>query len=76
MVFVFFVSKVFLDVDWELAGDIVGVSEHRVDISLSKAQRMYVTHINIIGFLRVPGCPRVGGSWGTLRIPFGKIGEP
>ena len=29
-----------------------------------------------IGFLRVPGCPRGGGNWGTLRIPFGKIGEP
>ena len=22
------------------------------------------------------GCPRGGGNWGTLRIPFGKIGEP
>ena len=21
-----------------------------------------------IGFLRVPGCPRGGGNWGTLRI--------
>ena len=29
-----------------------------------------------IGFLRVPGCPRGGANWGTLRIPFGKIGEP
>ena len=24
---------------------------------------------SIIGFLRVPGCPRGGGNWGTLRIP-------
>ena len=30
----------------------------------------------VIGFLRVPGCPRGGGNWGTLRIPAGKIGEP
>ena len=22
------------------------------------------------------GCPMGGGNWGTLRIPFGKIGEP
>ena len=22
------------------------------------------------------GCPRGGGNWGTLRIPFGKIGDP
>ena len=22
------------------------------------------------------GCSRGGGNWGTLRIPFGKIGEP
>ena len=28
-----------------------------------------------IGFLR-GGCPRGGGNWGTVRIPFGKIGEP
>ena len=30
----------------------------------------------IIGFLRVPGCPRGGGTLEkTLRIPFGKIWE-
>ena len=29
-----------------------------------------------IGFLRVPGCLRGEGNWGTLRIPFGKLGEP
>ena len=23
----------------------------------------------VVGFLRVPGCPRGGGNWGTLRIP-------
>ena len=34
----------------------------------------YKSHRIIIGFLRVPGCPRGGGNWGTLRIPFGKIG--
>ena len=32
--------------------------------------------ISIIGFLRVPRCPRGGGNSGTLRIPAGKIGEP
>ena len=29
-----------------------------------------------VGFLRVPGCSRGGCNWGTLRIPFGGIGEP
>ena len=29
----------------------------------------------IVGFLR-GGVHRGGGNWGTLRIPFGKIGEP
>ncbi len=28
----------------------------------------------LVGFLRVPGCSRGGGNWGTLRVPFGKIG--
>ena len=27
----------------------------------------------ILGFLR-GGCSRGGGNWGTLKIPFGKIG--
>ena len=26
--------------------------------------------------LKVEGCPRGGGNWGTLRIPAGMIGEP
>ena len=31
---------------------------------------------HLIGFLRVPGVFKGRGcSWGTLRIPFGKIGE-
>ena len=34
-----------------------------------------VSQDKIVGFLR-GGCPRGGGNWGTLRIPFGKIGEP
>ena len=39
--------------------------------------RMFITFpAKIFRFLRVPGCPRGGGSWGTLRIPFGKIGVP
>ena len=29
----------------------------------------------VIGFLR-GGCLRGGGSWGTVRILAGKIGEP
>ena len=31
-----------------------------------------------IGFIRVPGVSKGEGvePWGTLRIPFGKIGEP
>ena len=29
----------------------------------------------VVGFLR-GGCSRGGGNWGTLRILFGKIGEP
>ena len=31
-----------------------------------------------IGFLRVPGSPREGGNWGTLRIPreeWGTLGK-
>ena len=32
------------------------------------------THF-FLGFLR-GWCSRGGGNWGTLRIPFGKIGEP
>ena len=31
-------------------------------------------HTNFVGFLR--GGVQGGGSWGTLRIPAGKIGEP
>ena len=26
--------------------------------------------------LKGGGCSRGGGNWGTLRIPFGQIGEP
>ena len=34
-----------------------------------------VATTHLIGFLRVPGCPRGGGVLaGILRIPFGKIG--
>ena len=34
-----------------------------------------VADLGIIGFLRVPGCPRGWGVLGeTLRIPGGKIG--
>ena len=29
----------------------------------------------VVGFLR-GGVFKWGGNWGTLRIPFGKIGEP
>ena len=43
--------------------------------SRKRIQRTTRARFDIIGFLRVPGCPRGGGNWGTLRIPFGKIGE-
>ena len=36
---------------------------------------MWGGYPKIIGFLRGGG-PGGGGNWGTLRIPFGKIGEP
>ena len=38
----------------------------------------FVTCSSLIGFLGVPGCPRGGGNWGTLRIPredWGTLGE-
>ena len=37
-----------------------------------------VLDVDIIGFLRVPGCSRGGGNWGTLRIPredWGTLGN-
>ena len=34
---------------------------------------VFINHEIIVGFLR-GGYSRGGGNWGTLRIPFGKIG--
>ena len=40
------------------------------------AQRLFFEcHFRVVGFLR-GGVFKGGGNWGTLRIPFGKIGEP
>ena len=33
-------------------------------------------HIPRNNYRILKGGPRGGGNWGTLRIPFGKIGEP
>ena len=46
--------------------------------SIRKAKKTQVIHIMLSYYCRVPkgGVFKGGGNWGTLRIPFGKIGEP
>ena len=46
------------------------------EMSVPKTGSTISTNRYIVGFLRVRGVQGGGGNWGTLRIPFGKIGEP
>ena len=50
-------------------------TEHHAPLAIKLDLGALEIEGKFIGFLRW-GCPRGGSNWGTLRIPFGKIGEP